>query len=304
MTSALSPELHERTVASTPSPKNLFIPQLKGLSWGSDGEIEASIHLLYQYAEQRADESIRWYLRSKGSKALASRGLRLATIGLTTLGGLAPVIAGLGWLSGANEQWLGQLGYLFLGLAAACIGVDKFFGFSSAWMRYITAALVLERSLSEFRLEWAMLRAKLAGRPPTSDQVQLMIQRIRDFVLQVDGEVEKETQEWIAEFQKNLAEIERTAKTQVEAARPGAIDVTVTNGMVATNGFTIALDGMVLGTVRGTRYQVGYVPPGPHKVAVSGNVAGESLDASELVNVPSGAIAKVTLALPTEEAQP
>jgi hypothetical protein len=303
MTAAPPPELQRAPAPPTPS-KNLFIPELRGLSWGSDTEIEASIHHLYRYAERRADESIRWYLRSKGPKALASRGLRMATIGFTTLGGLAPVIAALGWMSGRDAQWVGQLGYLFLGLAAASVGVDKFFGFSSAWMRYITSALFLERALSEFRLEWAMLRAKLGGRPPTPDQVQLMIQRIKEFVLRVDSEVEKETQEWISEFQKNLAEIERSAQSRAESARPGAIDVTVANGMETGDGFTVSLDGMTVATVRGTRYQVGYVPPGTHKVAVSGRIGGKALDASELVNVPPGAIAKVALALPVEEAQP
>src|SRR5690606_33827087 len=107
---------------------------------------------------------------------------------------------------------VGQLGYLFLALAAACVGVDRFFGFSRGWMRYITAALVLERLLSEFRLEWAMMRAKFGGRSPSPEQVQLMLQSIKEFLLRVDGEVEKETQEWIAEFQSSLAEIERTAR--------------------------------------------------------------------------------------------
>jgi hypothetical protein len=66
----------------------------------------------------------------------------------------------------------------------------------------------------------------------------------------------------------------------------------------------LSLDGMTVRTVRGTKYQIGYVPPGPHKVAVMGIIEGKALDASELVNVTPGVIAKVTLAFPVEEAQP
>ncbi|HEY0738055.1 MAG TPA: SLATT domain-containing protein [Herpetosiphonaceae bacterium] len=295
----------------TPTPRqnkrdanNIEVTQLESLSWKTPQEIETSIQEVYQYAEARAADTIDWYLRAKKSKAQWSRWLRFAAIVLTALGGLTPIIISLGWLNGARAQNLGQLGYLFLGLAAACVGLDKFFGFSSGWMRYITTALALQKTLSEFRLDWAMLVAKLGGATPTNDQVQLMLQRLKDFVLVIDGYVEQETLVWIAEFQSSLADIERTARTQGEAARPGAIDITVTNGMDAEGGFTVSLDGMVTKTVRGTKYQIGYVPPGPHKVGVTGVINGQPLDASELVNVPPGVIAKVTLALPVEEAQP
>jgi hypothetical protein len=74
--------------------------------------------------------------------------------------------------------------------------------------------------------------------------------------------------------------------------------------MDTKDGFTVSLDGMVVRTVRGTKYQIGYVPPGPHKISVTGAIDEKSLDASELVNVLAGVITKVTLALPVEEAQP
>jgi hypothetical protein len=296
-------------VAPVPQPArvvgpNIAVPQLEGLSWKSEAQVETSIHTLYQYVEARSHETIGWYARAKRSKARWSRALRLSAILLTTLGGLAPVINSLGWATGELQARIGQVGYLLLGLAAACVGMDKFFGLSSGWMRYITSLLAQQRSLSEFRLDWAMMTAKLGEKSPTTDQVQLMLQRLKEFLVVVDAEVEQETKAWIAEFQSSIAEIDRTVKTQAEASRPGAIDITVTNGMDAADGFTVSLDGMVVRTVHGTKYQIGYVPPGPHKVAVTGTIGKKQLDASELVNVGPGVIAKVTLALPVEEAQP
>ena len=209
------------------------------------------------------------------------------------------------WLEPAAGAFVKMLGYVLLGLAAASIGLDRFFGFSSAWMRYIMTALILEKSLSEFRMEWAMMVAKLAGSSPTTEQVQSMLQRVKEFVAYVDGKVEEETRDWVSEFKTNLSDVERTAKELGEAARPGAIDVTVTNGMDAEGGFDVALDGMnVRANVHGTKYQVGYVPPGPHKVEITARVGGETLEASELVNVAPGEIAKATLALPVKKAQP
>jgi hypothetical protein len=184
-------------------------------------------------------------------------------------------------------------------LAAACVGFDKFFGFSSGWMRYISTKITLERMLGEFRLDWAMMVAKFGPNPPTADQVQLMIQRIKEFLSGVTTQVEQETQAWVLEFKTNLAEIEKSAKAQGESTRPGAIDITVTNGLDAEDGFTVALDGMdVKSRIKGTNYQIPYVPPGPHKVAVTGIINKEQLDVSELVNVGPGEIAKVTLVFP------
>jgi SMODS and SLOG-associating 2TM effector domain 2 len=60
---------------------------------------------------------------------------------------------------------LGETGYLLIGLAGGCVALDRFFGYWSGWIRYITTALALEKSLDEFRLEWARNPAKLRGQP-------------------------------------------------------------------------------------------------------------------------------------------
>lgn len=290
---------------------NISVPnlQVQNLKWSTPAEIQSSIVTLYQYAEATANDSIEWYRRKKRPKALMSRLLRSLAIILTTVGGLTPIISALRSSAAQVPQPIsslnvGHLGYLFLGLAAAPVGFDKFFGFSSGWMRYITTKFTLEKMLSEFRMDWAMMVAKLGEKSPTTDQVQLMIQRIKEFLVAINTHVEQETLTWVSEFKTNLAEIEKTATTQRESARPGAIDITVTNGMDTEDGFTVVLDGMEVKKIRGTKYQIGYVPPGPHKIAVTGTIKGEPLDASELANVAPGEISKVTLALPVKEAQP
>lgn len=288
---------------------NIEIPMLhaQDLKWTKPEDVQTSINELYQYAEASTNASIEWYGMHKNSLAKWSQGLRSLTIILTSLGGLMPIISALGKstieLPTVNLN-VGQLGYLFLGLAAASVGYDKFFGYSSGWMRYITTKMMLEKTLAEFRLDWAMMTAKLGNKPPTPDQVQLMLQRLKEFILTTNNHIEKETQAWISEFKTNIAELEKTTKAQVEASQPGAIEITVTNGMETEDGFTVALDGMEIRKVRGTKYQIGYVPPGPHKIAITGSIKNEPLDASELVNVSPGEIAKATLAFPVKEAQP
>jgi hypothetical protein len=306
-----TPDAPPSALQSKKNAINIDVPVLKveNLTWNDPAEIQRSIVEIYQYAEATAHASIAWYGKKKRAKASMSQLLRGLAIIFTAVGGLMPIIRALRPYTAESPPTLGtldfgQLGYLFLGFAAACVAFDRFFGFSSGWMRYITSKMTLERMLSEFRMDWAMMVAKLGNNAPTTDQVQLMIQRLKEFLVAINTHVEQETQTWVSEFKTNLAEIEKTAATQRDSARPGAIDITVTNGMETEDGFTVMLDGMEVKTIRGTKYQIGYVPPGPHKIAVSGRIKGESLDASELANVAPGEIAKVTLALPVKEAQP
>lgn len=273
------------------------------LKWSGVEEINGSLTRLFQYVEKHAQDSIDWYGRKKSRKAWMSSWLRLLAIFWTTLGGLTPILGSIGWHELTilkTPVSLGNVGYLFLGFAAACLGLDKFFGFSSGWMRYITTMMALQRRLSEFRFEWAMMLAKMAEQKPTTDQVQLMIQRLKEFLITVDTDVDQETQAWVSEFKTNLSEVEKSAKAQADTNRPGAIDITLTNGMKTEDGFTVSIDGMEVKRVHGTQYQIGYVPPGPHKITVSGVIGGQPVDASSLVNVAPGAIAGVTLAFPEE----
>ena len=276
------------------------------LKWDPADEVQKSLGVLFQNVERHASSSIDWYRKKKTRKARLSSTLRLFAIVWTTLGGLTPILGSIGvrqiTIPGASVPVeLGNLGYLFLGFAAACIGLDKYFGFSSGWMRYITTMMTLERRLSEFRYDWAMMLAKLGKNIPTTDQIQLMIQRLKDFLTSVDTLVEQETQAWISEFKTNLAEVEKDAKAHGETSRPGAIDISLTNGLRTENGFTVAIDGMEVRRVHGTKYQIVYVPPGAHNISVAGVIAGKQVEASEIVNVAPGAIASVTMAFPVAE---
>ncbi|MFI3219995.1 MAG: SLATT domain-containing protein [Methylococcales bacterium] len=66
-----------------------------------------------------------WYLTKKRLPSLCSRVLHFLAIMFAGFGGLCPLLQNLG---GHNFN---QLGYVSLGLVAAILGFDKFFGFNS-----------------------------------------------------------------------------------------------------------------------------------------------------------------------------
>ncbi|MEP7111025.1 MAG: toll/interleukin-1 receptor domain-containing protein, partial [Ferruginibacter sp.] len=79
--------------------------------------------------------------------------------------------------------------------------------------------------------------------------------------------------------------------------KPGAISVTLINGMETAAGWTLTVDDMDIKTVYGTKYQITNVATGLHKIEVKGVINKETLYASELVNQPPGEITYVTLTL-------
>lgn len=204
---------------------NLEIP-LSKLSW-KPADTENSLNTIRNYVEEEAKGLIQWYYDKKRWKSRMSSGIRLLSIVFFSVGGLVPLIKAT--FSAAsiaavvpNSLDFGQLGYLIIAVGAGLIALDKFFGYSSGWIRYITTALAIERSIDEFRLEWARATAALQGNQPTAEQLDRLLQLCKDFAVSVRSQVEQETKAWVLEFQSNLADLEKSLKARAEEAKAPA----------------------------------------------------------------------------------
>src|SRR6478672_7392141 len=101
---------------------------------------EESLRNIFCYVVEQAGESSRWYWRAKIWKARVSQAIRLLAWVLAAIGGLLPIIGAL--LPGESGHNLGNglWASLLLGIAAALLGLDKAFGYSSGWARYVLTA--------------------------------------------------------------------------------------------------------------------------------------------------------------------
>lgn len=187
------------------------------LSW-KELDIDASLTSLRHYVEIEAQKQIDWYQAKLERKAAISTALRFTTILLFVAGGLVPLVKAI--LTTETVRRLpfdfGQVGYLLLAVAAGCVAMDRFFGYSTGWIRYITTALALEKSLDEFRLEWARHIAKLRGAAPTAAELDQLILTCETFSLAIRSQVEQETHAWVAEFESNLAQLERDLQARAD----------------------------------------------------------------------------------------
>lgn len=184
---------------------NVLVAPFPQLSWEPD-LAAASLADLYRWACSHALAAIQWYLDKKASNARASRSLRLAAILLVTAGGALPVLV----TTFDQDTALFGLGYLLLGAAAGCVAVDRFFGISTAWMRYLTTEVTLQRELQRFQVAWARLSVRCAP-VPSATEIDEHLALLGAFVDRVSEEMAAETKAWVEEFRGSLAELNQTA---------------------------------------------------------------------------------------------
>lgn len=263
----------------------------------------SSLAKVYAATVEKARQQIDWYKVKAGPKRMGSQACRFAAIVLFGLAALIPLlkaaISGSGIIPAGQMNIAFESGYVFAAIAAGVIAFDRFFGLSSGWIRYIQTQLALEGALDELHYDWVALLAKIQGQTPTPEQVQTMIQRLRSFIVLVNGQTQKETEAWVMEFQANLADLEKAAKTRAQEQKPGRVEVTVTNAQTFEPGVTAALDGMEARALEGSSCVFGSVAPGPHIVLVKGIKGDKTLQASEIIRVQPDSVAAVSLALPS-----
>jgi hypothetical protein len=311
-----------------PRPKNIQPAELC-LGWDSTDARRASIADLKHYAEREAAGAINWYWEKKVAKARASKLVRWSAIILTGLAGLFPIAknawpnafpsllsGSLAWMQPSNPDLLVSL---FVGLAATLVALDRFGGFSTAWIRYVRTATDLQRLLCEFRMDWAMLESRMKS---VEDQsaVDAMIARVKELVATVRADVLQETQQWAAEFESSLAQMEkdvqvrRAEREQVEAKRretdrPGSISLAITNpDAISGETFTVTVCGetgeiLQETTARRAHWSRLGIRPGHYLIRIEANSAGRTVTSeTPAFEVLPGRIAEVAVTLPKSAA--
>ena len=283
-----------------------------------------SLTEVFGYVINEAGKSSNWYWRAKRWKARPSYIIRFSAWVLASIAGLLPIIAGLipATPSGQTPSGIAALhlgnglwASLLLGIAAALYGLDKTFGFSSGWARYVLTATNIRKMLEEFRMEWAELMAK-AGTSLTADNVAPLLERAKKFRSDVEGLVLQETKDWVTEFQSNMAQVEKdvaaqlsTLKAQVDktiqekeaASKPGFVQLTIKdpNNKFANASLKVTLidsnnqpvQGVQQQSVTNLTWPSPFVPPGTYQVKVEGTVNNVQFSQTRSVLVKSGEIA-------------
>lgn len=293
-------------------PKKDLTATTEQLPAWSPGDINHSLESLRNYADTSALAAAHWYWEHKRWKAIGSRAIRELVIALAASAALFPMVSRIFTLAVTDA---GLWSSLFAGAAGALFGADRAFGISTAWIRYVTTATVIQRLLGDFRINWVRIRSQLPD-APSPQQAEELIQLVRTFMQEVSTAVQKETDTWAAEFQSALAGLEKEGKAQIEslkaqsdaelkkraeASRPGAIVLTFKNDDAPQKKLTIELrpaDGAVVTeTIQGARtWSRNALPAGDYSLTVK--VPDEKVQVSDIAVVKPGEVARLEIMLP------
>jgi conflict system pore-forming effector with SLATT domain len=188
------------------APDNLGVRSLPALDWQAS-QVMATLDALFRWVEADAIDAYSWYLREKEKKSRASKVLRISAVAAIALGGTIPVLA-LILGPHLNAEW----GFVVLAFGAAILLLDRAFGFSRSWARYVATALEIKAVLTRAQLAWA--RRWVTGPEPDGTAVADALAEIEELATQIGDLINQETAEWAREVHDSLAELGQNLDTR------------------------------------------------------------------------------------------
>jgi hypothetical protein len=271
--------------------RDIAFRSLPVLDWAAEHRA-ASIGTVIAYVSEEAEQAIRWYLRKKQEKRVGARCSRLFAVLTTSAAAIIPLIAQI-YPTSVQPGWAS----IALVLTAAAIGLDRFFGYSSAWMRYLATEMQIRQALHRFHMQVEARRVELAGANLDDEDIQFLFTLCTDFLLSLDNTVRDETAVWSDELRSILREMEAAARIHAQDQRSGEIRLTVTNGDQATNGWIVMVDNAGAEEHTGRTATLRNIAPGRRVVQLRGTVGGQQKTVRKTVPVAAGETAPLEITL-------
>lgn len=186
--------------------------ELRSLDWGPDHSHQ-SLDVIYQYVVDAASQAINWYLMARRSKKRWAQRLRVGAIIMVAVAGILPVLSQI-FEAPSSVKIQPAWASVALAIAVALVALDRFFGFSSAWARYMATGQAISAALNQFRLDWQKSSCQLPKDGLTQETIDHLLDLARTLTKKTDDFIQAETSQWIREFHETLSEIERSSQTQ------------------------------------------------------------------------------------------
>ena len=187
---------------------------------------------------------------------------------------------------------------LSVALAGILLALDKFFGYSSGWIRYITTEMAIKQAQEQFELDWQAAYASFGGKEPTNEQVQAVIAMIRTFTGRLNTLISNETAQWVAEFKESLRQMDEQSKAQASAQQTGSLSIEVQNGdIVDAPGWELKFDQNSKGTYQGKTAAFINLALGDYTVRITGKINSKDVRGEAVAQIRPGALAALRVSL-------
>lgn len=261
------------------------------LSW-ADGARRDSAERLVVHVLGEMQVALGWYARAKRPKQWTAITLRWVILGATATAGVLPMLSEMG-VGQLSPGWAS----IALGVAASAGGVDRYFGFSSGWMRYVNALLKVQALERRFALQAERERVRWGQEGPDVDQSQAMVELAQNALAELSTLVQDETNLWMQEFRDTMNQLAEATRTARADTQPGGATVRVSNGADVADGWVLQVDEGAGVRVRGGVTTVRPLSPGIHRFVVTARVGERDVRGESLATVYGGQVTSVDLLL-------
>jgi low affinity Fe/Cu permease len=186
--------------------------ELDSLDWGAE-HARRSLDVIYRHVVGVASQAINWYLIARRPKRRWAQRLRVGAIVMVAVAGVLPVLSQI-FATGSSVKIPPAWASVALAIAVALVALDRFFGFSSAWARYMATGQSISAALNQFRIDWQQASSKLPAGELTQENVDGFLRLAKTFTRKTDDLIQAETLQWVKEFHETLTEIERSAQSK------------------------------------------------------------------------------------------
>jgi hypothetical protein len=277
-------------------PKDLTPNEFPKIVW-EPGKLAEPLEQLFACVVKEANDAITWYNVRRKPKQYGGQILRVGALIFAAIAGLVPILGEIFQDSERRPGIAPAWATVALGVAGLLVLLDRFWGFTSAWVRFLLAQQELSEALRNFEFDWAKEKILWAGTEPNIPQATAMIVSSKTFILQVHAIVRRETNLWASEFQNAITMVDQTAKAEDQNRGAGSITVKVTNGNQCENGWRLTVDDSPETIYSGLSTSLTKVPAGIHTIRVVGTVDGVERRDEKSVTVSTGAAESIELTL-------
>lgn len=181
-----------------PKKRDLKTDALNGWTWNAEQPVD-SLNRLRDACIGFAADVVDWYNREKNQKRRIAKLLRSSAIVIAGISALLLLCSqredtiSPGWATAA------------IIVAGTLVAIDRFFGYTNAWIRFIESAHEIRVLLRGFRLDWEQQASRWENGQPSDKQIADAIKRARRFVAAVDEAVTDEINDWATQFRSSLS---------------------------------------------------------------------------------------------------
>jgi hypothetical protein len=264
---------------------------------------DEDIRSLYHAALDKAHQAVRWYVQGVRAKRGNAKVVRIGTVVLGAIAAIIPIVTPMMQKLGGQESNAGinilPFATISAALAGGLLAMDRYFGFSTGYMRYTGARQEIQAKIERFQMAWARttIQHSASATPvPKAEALNAGLALIQELVDGVAQTVQTETQSWMAEFKQSLSDLDKSVQESRQSApaanAPGALKVTIDGWDLLSEPrtATIQINQRAEENLSSPTYVVGSLAPGQYVIKVTGSRAGLPISGAEIVMLKAGEI--------------